>query len=180
MPFAYDRSHQATRNAGPMMKLLQQIDERHCKCPFGAAGKEVGYSCPGTCLDWVYQNLQTPFAFAFEIFTSPDRDEDLESRWREKMAKRGLELLQNGSHLGHPHFASLFQEHRSDFVHRRSELEKQKDGDSCFGVYNPKTRDQYEEVVNNWGAAFLEVSKEVAVNLQPTVSLIRHKNFAIV
>ncbi len=26
-------------------------------CDVGAAGKDVGYLCPGTCLDYAYENL---------------------------------------------------------------------------------------------------------------------------
>jgi len=168
MPFAYDTSHAAARNAKPMMKLLKDIDERHCQCPYGAAGKEVGYSCPGTCLDWVYENLKTPYAFAFEIFTSPDREMGLKDRWKQKVASGGIALLQNGSHLGHPHFASLFETHNSDFVHRRSESDKLNDKEDfdCFSTYNPQTQNQYEAVVNNWGSAFLEMSHDIASDLQ--------------
>lgn len=31
-----------------LWSAVQELDEAHCKCPFGAAGKEVGYDCPGT------------------------------------------------------------------------------------------------------------------------------------
>merc|ERR1719428_1309955 len=54
MPWAYDMEHLAKRNQPEMMNILRKLDTDHCECPFGAAGKEVGYSCPGTCLDWVY------------------------------------------------------------------------------------------------------------------------------
>ena len=32
----------------PPQPGCKELDAAHCKCPFGAAGKEVGYDCPGT------------------------------------------------------------------------------------------------------------------------------------
>ena len=55
-----------------MMSMLRELDEEYCQCPFGAAGREVGYSCPGTCLDYVYDELNTSYAFAFEIYVGQD------------------------------------------------------------------------------------------------------------
>jgi len=34
----------------------------------GAAGKEVGYLCPGTCLDYAYDKVNVPYSFAWEIY----------------------------------------------------------------------------------------------------------------
>merc|ERR1719231_1408963 len=97
MPWAYDMEHLATRNEPQMMNILKTLDKDHCECPYGAAGKEVGYSCPGTCLDWVYDQLQTPYAFAFEIFVNPEQDEDLKERWQAKMQEQGAAFLQLSS-----------------------------------------------------------------------------------
>ena len=38
----------AARCSPPAHRGFQELDSSHCKCPFGAAGKEVGYDCPGT------------------------------------------------------------------------------------------------------------------------------------
>merc|ERR1719326_2152201 len=83
MPWAYDMQHLATRNQAAMMKILQDLDKDHCECPFGAAGKEVGYPCPGTCLDWVYEKLKTPYVFAFEIYANHGEDMSLKLRWKQ-------------------------------------------------------------------------------------------------
>merc|ERR1719240_2100918 len=101
MPWAYDMEHLATRNQPAMMKILKALDKDHCECPFGAAGKEVGYPCPGTCLDWVYDKLQTPYAFAFEIYTNPDMNEMLKERFDEKMKEQGGAFYQAHSSLAH-------------------------------------------------------------------------------
>eukprot|EP00401_Gymnodinium_catenatum_P022427 CAMPEP_0117591696 /NCGR_PEP_ID=MMETSP0784-20121206/71679_1 /TAXON_ID=39447 /ORGANISM="" /LENGTH=86 /DNA_ID=CAMNT_0005393453 /DNA_START=9 /DNA_END=265 /DNA_ORIENTATION=+ len=42
MPWAYDMEHLANRNEPEMMDILTKLDQDHCECPFGAAGREVG------------------------------------------------------------------------------------------------------------------------------------------
>ena len=44
------------------------MNSKYCNCPAGAAGKEVGYLCPGTCLDYAYDTLKVPYSFAWEIY----------------------------------------------------------------------------------------------------------------
>lgn len=36
--------------------------------PVGPAAREVGYQCPGTCLDYAFENAHSPYTFAFEIY----------------------------------------------------------------------------------------------------------------
>merc|ERR1719389_696108 len=116
MPWAYDMEHLAQRNEPQMMQILKTLDKDHCECPFGAAGKEVGYSCPGTCLDWVYDKLNCSYSFAFEIYTGPENDAGLKERWEEKIKEAPTAFYQTHSHLAHKHFHHLFAKNPSDFV----------------------------------------------------------------
>lgn len=170
MPWAYDMEHLAQRNQPQMMKILKKLDSDHCQCPFGAAGKEVGYSCPGTCLDWVYDHLKTPFAFAFEIYTGSEYAEFLKQRWQEKMSAGGA-FYQTHSHLGHRHFRDLFAEHPSCFVqisaeHRHRHLGIGMTDNECFSQFNPSTQEEYNSVVENWSSAYLDMAEMVAADLK--------------
>jgi len=166
MPWAYDMHHTAKFNAPLMLEILKDLDKNHCQCPFGAAGKEVGYPCPGTCLDWVYSKIKTPFVFAFEIYTDEGRNGDLKRRWDE-LSKDGLKLLQEGSHLGHEHFGELFSDFTSDFVQRRHQKEEaEKTQDACFSMFNPDSEIVYNETVQNWAVTYLEMATKVATDLK--------------
>lgn len=169
MPYAYDLEHMAKYNAPKMLGLLQELDKTHCQCPFGAAGKQVGYACPGTCLDWVYEKLKTPYVFAFEIYASPDQDAPLKERWEELSKSGGMSLLQNGNHLGHEHFAELFDKHGSDFVQRRQQGGATgRDGAheaECFAMFNPGTEAAYNQTVHNWAVAYLEMAAKIGKDL---------------
>jgi len=179
MPFAYDMEHSANFNQNRMLNVLKNLDENHCQCPYGAAGKEVGYPCPGTCLDWVYSKLRTPYVFAFEIYTSEDRDDDLKRRWQEKVQSGGAMLLQSGNHLGHGHFAELFDSHTSDFVSRRAgdaaeaETLNSNDSDECFSMFNPSTEMSYNTTVQNWADAYLEMADIIAGDIKKYKHLLK-------
>lgn len=180
MPWAYDTKHLASRNQPSMMRILKKLDSKHCKCPFGAAGKEVGYACPGTCLDWVYDQLKAPYSFAFEIYTSPMMDNELRSRWDEKVHSGGASLLEAGHHLGHPHFLDLFQDHASDFVQVSEQQGEEEDGTrsensaalDCFAMFNPDTKERYEATVQNWAVAYLEMSNLVSQELRSNSTML--------
>ena len=59
-----------------MKTLVEGVDSETCNCPLGEAVVKVGYSSWGTCIDWVYQNLHTPYVYAFEIYTGGSSQED--------------------------------------------------------------------------------------------------------
>jgi hypothetical protein len=168
MPWAYDREHLATRNNKNMMDVLVKLDKDHCQCPFGAAGREVGYSCPGTCLDYVYDKLNCSYSYAFEIYTGPDYRDNLQERWQEKVAEIGQSLLEQKATLAHQAMRGLFEEHPSDFVQvkqRRHRLRHHRDLDDCFGRFNPMEEEDYQQTVENWSSAYLQMANTIADKL---------------
>jgi len=136
--------HLATKNREAMITMLKSIDKNYCQCPFGAAGKEVGYSCPGTCLDYVYDELGVEYSFAFEIFTWKQDWGDLQSRFNEKMSS-----------------PSDFIQMRSHDNHRFGD-----DPQECFARFNPTTRADYEETVNTWTNAYLDLANMIYSDMQ--------------
>eukprot|EP00928_Gymnodinium_smaydae_P053817 TRINITY_DN37728_c0_g1_i1.p1 TRINITY_DN37728_c0_g1~~TRINITY_DN37728_c0_g1_i1.p1 ORF type:complete len:420 (+),score=94.87 TRINITY_DN37728_c0_g1_i1:82-1341(+) len=158
MPWAWSTDSLANRNQPAMMSLLESIDRNHCKCPFGAAGKEVGYPCPGTSVDYVYDKLGAQFSFAFEIWGDMDM-ESMHERWRAKANSGGYSLLMTGANLGHPHFREVFDAYPSEFVQTGASVHSQypSDPSSCFRTFNPLEADQLKKCANNWAAAYLEM-----------------------
>ena len=73
-PYASDQhpyeSDQEKEDFARMARLVRNVDDETCNCPLGEAVVKIGYSSWGTCIDWVYQNLKTPYVYAFEIFTN--------------------------------------------------------------------------------------------------------------
>ncbi|CAK0858870.1 unnamed protein product [Prorocentrum cordatum] len=181
MPYAYDE-HLASRNKVDMLRILKELDSSYCECPFGAAGKEVGYDCPGTSLDWVYDKMQTPYSFAFEIYVGGD-DASLKQRWKEKVRTGGVALIQQGENLAHPHFKDLFMHHASDFVQTASSVNGTSssllgmDDLQCFSFYNPDSKKRCQEggklyTSQNWAIAYLDLSQKVVDHMRSNMSAI--------
>eukprot|EP00466_Bigelowiella_natans_P019441 jgi/Bigna1/128089/aug1.5_g2797 len=55
-------------NVYEMLQVLQTNNQKYCRCANGPAGRELGYLCPGTCLDFVYDKVRTKYAFGLEIY----------------------------------------------------------------------------------------------------------------
>eukprot|EP00929_Paragymnodinium_shiwhaense_P010747 TRINITY_DN11569_c0_g1_i2.p2 TRINITY_DN11569_c0_g1~~TRINITY_DN11569_c0_g1_i2.p2 ORF type:complete len:184 (-),score=42.59 TRINITY_DN11569_c0_g1_i2:17-568(-) len=170
MPFAYNTEDLAGRNREQMLNILRTVDSKYCQCPYGAAGKEVGYACPGTCLDWVYEALKTPYAFALEIYTSPQYAYGLRERWQRKLQQNTTALLQQ--QLADERFADLFSAHPSDFVQRRdNSLNDEEFIDTlqpqeCFAIFNPTSEAEYWKTVPVWVESYLDTAALVAADLR--------------
>lgn len=172
MPWAYDMEHLADRNQRAMMSILKNLDSKYCECPYGAAGREVGYPCPGTCLDWIYDELNTPYSFAFEIYIGPEYDFGLKERFEEKLQAQAGRFYQQSMNLAHDHFSDIFADHPSCFVHRRTNerrferLAVEENQEDCFGRFNPNTEQRYKDTVTNWVSAYLDMSQLVVADLR--------------
>lgn len=70
----------------PVLQVLKHVNRDFCRCRVGAAGKELGYLCPGTCLDYIYNRVGTRYAFALEIYSG--------KRYAGPKKSRGSSLIQ--------------------------------------------------------------------------------------
>lgn len=56
------------RRAVSMSSTLTQLTSEFGTCPHGSAGHELGYLCPGTCLDYAWDVLDVPLTYAYEVW----------------------------------------------------------------------------------------------------------------
>jgi hypothetical protein len=199
MPWAFDTSSLASRNGLAMMHVLEAVDDKRCQCPFGGAGKEVGYACPGTCIDYIYDRLNASFAFAYEIYTNPAQAQKSDLQGRYERAKDSLKVLEAMSGLADGHGgahatkerqlvsfselstgagpAALAGPGRSAPAHSAAaataatvrsgiEMSYEEDPLECFGMYNPGSREEYDEVVLNWAHVYLDTVDQVVEHLK--------------
>jgi len=174
MPWAYDMEHLAQRNNKAMMNMLKDLDSEYCQCPFGAAGKEVGYSCPGTCLDYVYDQLNASYAFAFEIYTGPEYADDLKERFQEKIqelnAEQGPAKVSDSlalPDLKHEDYNDIFNVRPSDFVQLSSHAQHKlhRDGRDCFGQFNPDNQEAFQRNIDNWARVYGDLARKIAADI---------------
>eukprot|EP00933_Yihiella_yeosuensis_P015854 TRINITY_DN13694_c0_g1_i1.p1 TRINITY_DN13694_c0_g1~~TRINITY_DN13694_c0_g1_i1.p1 ORF type:complete len:416 (+),score=72.37 TRINITY_DN13694_c0_g1_i1:68-1315(+) len=180
MPWAFDQEHLANKNQPEMMELLQELDKEYCQCPFGAAGRELQYSCPGTCLDWVFSNLDSvQYAFAFEIYYGRSHAR-LKARWQEKLQelKGESSFLQMNTtassnkginshlNLADEKVKSFFEEFPSTFVQLKSErTQRRMSNTACLRLFNPTTETDYQDTIENWSNAYFTMFKKIAKRL---------------
>jgi len=166
MPWAFDMEHLAQKNGPAMRRILEEVDTDYCQCPFGAAGKEVGYSCPGTCLDWVYDKLETPYVFAYEIYTgrSPNIGDDDELKFRFEQQRKAEKHDSDGEES----LLQLFSGAQSGV-----DMSEEESPEVCFSQFNPDTEERYNSAVANWAAAYVNTLSLVArdMNQSPSKSI---------
>ena len=129
MPWAFSEGRKSVvRNEEKMHHVLSELDSKFCQCPAGSAQKEVGYSSPGTCLDWVHMHTKADYSYAFEIYTGFGI-QDLRERYRKQQLRAKAAFL---------------------------ELDYQED--NCFSQFNPVTEESLRRTVKNWSQALVELA----------------------
>ena len=164
-----------------MQAALKILDKKYCKCPSGAAGKEVGYLCPGTCLDYVYDKLNTPYSFAFEIYAKDEAT--LHQEWEAKADGSLIETAasvhardvahahahaHDGHGHGHGHGHHLAKKSKvkaptpscfiQEGVEAMSTVHVSMSPDECFGFFNPPDEPRYVQTTQKWSRLFLELT----------------------
>jgi len=169
MPYAKDPEKTADRNGPEMMKALYELDKDYCQCPFGGAGKEVGYQCPGTCLDWAYDVLKVPYTFAFEIYGDPAYSAFLKQAFDQHAQQFNATAKDFKKD-----FSFARKKHPSDSIQLTSQkgmnmdhLNLQgKSNEECFAIFNPGSASDYKDTVENWSRVYLDLTAKVADNLK--------------
>jgi len=171
MPWAYDTTAgKPSKNQESMMSVIKNIDDDYCgSCPFGAAGLKVGYSAPGTSIDYAFDKGGAAFSFAYEIWS--DDTAGVQEAWK-KITYSSLMLFQEGAgaksghgirHLSDSRYASFFKQFPSDFVDFL-ELESQPktSNTDCFQKFNPGDEKSFNLAIKTWAAAFASTTQQVA------------------
>jgi len=184
-PFGYTRGQ--PKHAAVLSELLRPISERHCggACPYGGLADLIHYKSEGCDIDYVTEDVGTPFAFTWEIYTGPKFRDPYIAEARERAGDNS----DNGADFGSA--SSL-----TNFVQRETSLrvmtwrqrlrgrasrqggkgritvaslralldtpEKEQDAEDCIEQFNPKTEGETTEVVENWTGAYLELCEDVA------------------
>ena len=156
-PYAYstDVPHDDPSDLGNMVKITDKLNPEYCECPSGPAGKEVGYLCPGTCLDYAYDKTKTKYSFAFEIYSKDA--EDIHDQYHQSHSHSLLETGNGHAHGHHHHhhpeyscFIQASEESSHSLLNRLTPEE-------CVPYFNPITKSEYEKVKTKWSEAFLKM-----------------------
>ena len=162
-----------------MKNILNELNPQYCRCPSGAAGLDVGYLCPGTCLDYAYEH-HSSISFAFEIYAS-DGDE-IHQKWENDHQKTLMELEQqingqnkedeltqtvevrNEKKFEDTSSYSCFLQISEQARHHHQHMMSRKTREECFETFNPSDEGVYKETVAKWSEAFLKMCDMAAAS----------------
>eukprot|EP01017_Pseudomicrothorax_dubius_P041787 TRINITY_DN672_c0_g1_i1.p1 TRINITY_DN672_c0_g1~~TRINITY_DN672_c0_g1_i1.p1 ORF type:complete len:401 (-),score=117.39 TRINITY_DN672_c0_g1_i1:1081-2217(-) len=145
-PYAYSKKT-AKRNEDAMLEVTNNLNQKYCNCPCGAAGREVGYVSPGTCLDYAYDQLDVPWSFAWEIYSSERKEQSFLQI--QQSAKKGFLAKEEDA------APSCFLQTGNT---AKAEAKMMLD---CFGWFNPTSQNEYHSVVENWTDAILDMTEQI-------------------
>lgn len=169
-PFGYTADRKA-EGEQQMMEVLKPISEKFCSggCPFGDLAGMIGYKSQGCDIDYLKENLNTPFVFTWEIYVGPDirkyYNDEAASRSEGKEMNDETKQFFWGNSLGFLQTGS--ESHRQ--LRGKSKLkmpESAENPSDCFEQFNPESQPETQDVAENWAQAFLTLCDEVA-NYKP-------------
>lgn len=176
MPYGYSRNEMPEKEDEAAMKeVLAPISKKYCRgeCPYGNLAGMIHYDNPGCDIDYVYSKLQTPFVFTWEIYVG----ETFRRRYIEEARQidGGGDVDSAGFDLDGAQAAGVSLAQRQMAVRRLrrgrhegkvaakvKEPEAKQEVTSCMDQFNPKSKEETDEVVETWAAAFLELCEEVS------------------
>ncbi|GAB5373391.1 hypothetical protein AAMO2058_001747200 [Amorphochlora amoebiformis] len=115
-----------------MLTLLKKIDPKYCNCEAGAAGEELPYLSYGTSLDYMFDTAKVDYSFAFEIY-----DGRSNGGFKYSIEDRGYRSK-------HSCFAAVSQSVSDN-------------PEECFAMFNPSQKLKYDQAVENWSTAYLDL-----------------------
>lgn len=204
-PYGYTGLSQP-ENEGELEELLRPISEKFCngECPYGTLAGVIGYDSPGCDIDYVSENLKTPYAFTWEIYTSPELKQlykqKARARTEREEAEKNVDEYDNDNADDDDDAMAFFQTRRKANKskttnhhgtqqttaggglmkrqqHRQKSAESAVDKeiarlhripqharspDLCWEQFNPSSKSDFDEVLNTWSGAYLELCNQVA------------------
>jgi hypothetical protein len=72
IPYGYLQTAVEGNNLNDLMSVSDEIKKNYCpKCTSGSLSSALGYASGGNCLDYAYDCVGAPYAFAWEIYNGP-------------------------------------------------------------------------------------------------------------
>lgn len=190
IPFAYkkvninltkDREIDKLRD---MIVILNNVNKKYCHCNTGPAANELWYLCPGTCLDYAFEEINIPYTFAAEIFDGISKDDAYSkiieqdkiepfrySEFRSQFNKFGI-FLQKREGFNKKLYirneygwdmkkASCFSQTSMTLI---SEEPTDEENEQCAKQFNPLTEKLYNNTLVLWTNIIFEIVSNVAFN----------------
>lgn len=162
-------TNEDTKGQTQLAELLADISQQFCNgdCPFGGLTEVIGYKSQGCDIDYV-QNHTTPYAFTWEIYANSEIRQFFAEKARAHTEGREMNAaaqtyfsMKSLMFLQAQHGRGAGQRLRGNAKALALESPEESDNEDCFAQFNPTTQAETEEVVANWGKAFLTLPIQI-------------------
>jgi len=75
MYYGYDYSPKLIPNHRDVSSMLELVNEKHCQCSVGGAGRIGGYVVHGGSMDYFYEQMKVPNSLTFEVYGGDSKHE---------------------------------------------------------------------------------------------------------
>lgn len=139
-------------------EVLRPISEQFCngECPYGPLAEVIGYNSMGCDIDFLAEQLHTPFAFTWEIYTG----EDIKAEY----VAKAHQMHQSATDLG------FVQKRRRTMLRRgrraTASAARHRGARECLDQFTPLDEDSTRQVLDNWSGAYVAVCADVASRLR--------------
>jgi len=168
-PYGYTRDGKP-HGEQAMLDVLKPISERFCNgdCPFGGLASLMSYKSKGSDIDWVKEQLDTPYVFTWEIYVGPNirkyyADEAHFRTEGRPMSDEARQFFGDDISTGGTAATFLQKGTSRQSLHAKSQRpENEQDPSACFDQFNPESEMEAQEVAHTWTQAYLTLCDEVA------------------
>lgn len=172
-PFGYT-DKVAPANEKDMLDLLKPISKEFCNgdCPFGDLASTINYKSTGCDIDFVKENLETPYVYTMEIYAGPR----IRGYYAEKAHAQteGREMSSDAAAFFYKSSLTFLQQNVGRFhqslrgshadAQRTMVPESSLNPADCFNQFNPESKAETAQVAENWSKAFLTLCDEVSAH----------------
>lgn len=163
-PFGYTRDV-TPDNEADMLEVLKPISQKYCdgNCPFGDLAKLINYENPGCDIDYVAEQVGSPYVFTWEIYVGQRfREAYIREAQMQRTPEYLMSFMQNKGRASMLRGRSRSEESAVTAAWRK--MQEPEDDElilNCMDQFNPQTREETESVVATWTGAYLELCEEV-------------------
>lgn len=143
-PYGYTED-KLPKDSAAMAEVLQPISAEFCngQCPYGDLAKMINYANGGCDIDYVYEKLNTPYVFTWEIYAGERFRGEYIEKAKSQRSKQSSFLQQGTRRLS------------------QKEPEKDESAEDCIDQFLPRSASETQSVVDNWSKAYLALCEEV-------------------
>lgn len=160
-PWAYDPK--AGEASAEMTELLESTQREYCKeCAYGSASKHIGYSSPGTSVDWAFGRGGARYSYAFEIYVGSGRNST------DVSMLEASQLVAGAAGAGGLLAESAASRHGHQLRQALAAGEKANkfEAAACFFRYNPSTEAERAVSLQRWTKIYLSMAGQIATKVR--------------